>query len=156
LDVDTELFVDPFLVFKEQAGRWADAHDKLIAHFNRAFVLVAEGNCNPQTLAYRKAVDVLVCREPRELCLGYTAQGTGGAGSGLGFARLMAQDIVEAIKRGLEHPRHFEELGILREGIGSDRISDITCTVLKPELIAHTREVAERHWSDPLRSVRPL
>jgi hypothetical protein len=42
LDVDTELFVDPFLVFKETDGFWTDAHDLLIAHFNRAFLLVAQ------------------------------------------------------------------------------------------------------------------
>lgn len=41
LDVDTELFVDPFLVFKETAGFWADAHARLIEHFNHAFLLVA-------------------------------------------------------------------------------------------------------------------
>jgi hypothetical protein len=145
LDVDTELFVDPFLVFKETAGRWAGAHEALIEHFNRAFVLVAEGNLNRSTLAYQKAVDLLVAREPRELCLGYTARGTGGAGSGEGYARLMASAIADAIRRGIEHPRHFEELGIIHEGIGSDRISDITCTILKPGLIAYTQEVARRH-----------
>src|SRR5690606_8684240 len=65
LDVDTELFVDPFLVFKETDGFWADAHDLLIAHFNRAFMLVAEGNCDPNTLAYRKALRLLAFKEPR-------------------------------------------------------------------------------------------
>lgn len=51
LDVDTELFVDPFLVFKEETGLWDDAHDQLIAHFNRAFILIAESNRNPQSPA---------------------------------------------------------------------------------------------------------
>lgn len=36
LDVDTELFVDPFLLFKENGGFWADAHARLIEHFNLA------------------------------------------------------------------------------------------------------------------------
>src|SRR5439155_12229099 len=75
----------------------------------------------------------------------YTSHGTAGAGSGRGFARLMAAAIADAIRRGLEHPRHFEELGILHEGIGADRISDATCTILKPKLIAYTQEVAKRH-----------
>jgi hypothetical protein len=59
LDVDTRLFVDPFLVFKEEKGRWASAHEKLIAHFNRAFLLIAEGNLDPKNLAYQKALDLL-------------------------------------------------------------------------------------------------
>jgi hypothetical protein len=145
LDVDTKLFVDPFLIFKEVAGRWAGAHETIIAHFDRAFMLVAEGNLDGSTLAYRKAVDILVAPEPRELCLGYTSQGTGGAGSAAGYARLMAAAIADAISRGLEHPRHFEELGIINKGIGADRISDITCTILKPRLVDYTQEIASRH-----------
>jgi len=145
LDVDTELFVDPFLVLKESSGFWADAHDTLIAHFNSAFLLVAQGNRDPKTIAYRKALALLKFTEPAELCLGYTSKGTRGSGSSGKLARLMAQAISAAISRGLEHPRHFEEVGILQEGIGADRISDAACTILKPKLVAYTQEIATRH-----------
>lgn len=145
LDVDTELFVDPFLIFKEERGSWAGSHDQIVAHFNRAFVLIAEANCKPTATAYKKALGLLTFPEPKELCLGYTARGTQGAGSGGKFARLMAQAIAAAIKRGLDHPEHFEEFGILQEGIGADRISDATCTIIKPRLIEYTRGIAKRH-----------
>jgi hypothetical protein len=145
LDVDTPLFVDPFLIFKETAGFWADSHARLIAHFNQAFLLIAQGNRDPKALPYRKAVRILEFREPRELCLGYTEQGTRGSGSGLILARLVAHAIGEAITRGLTNPNHFEELGILQEGIGSDRISDTACTILKPKLIEYTQTIAKQH-----------
>ena len=145
LDVDTKLFVDPFMVFQEKAGFWAGCHEELVKHFDRAFMLIAQGNRDPDTLPYKKALDILEFPEPRELCLGYTAQGTRGAGSGAGYAELIACAIAEAISRGLEHPRHFEELGILNEGIGADRISDIAATVLKRRLIEYTRNIATRH-----------
>jgi hypothetical protein len=149
LDVDTKLFVDPFMVFQEDTGFWAGAHDAIIGHFDRAFALIAEGNLNPESIAYRKAVDILTFREPRELCLGYSAAGTQGAGSGTGYAALMAGAIADAIRRGLQHPRHFEELGVMNEGIGADRISDITSTVLKPRLIAYTQQVGALHRLAP-------
>src|SRR5271157_2532114 len=38
LDADTELFVDPFLIFKESKGFWSSAHKRLIDHFDRAFL----------------------------------------------------------------------------------------------------------------------
>jgi hypothetical protein len=145
LDVDTELFVDPFTIFKETTGPWKVAHDRLIGHFNRAFILIAEGNRNPASPAYKKALALLEFKEPHELCLGYTAKGTRGSGSSGRLAGLMAEAIVAAIERGLEHPSHFEELGILQERIGADRISDAACTILKPELIAYTQKVARRH-----------
>lgn len=145
LERDTRLFVDPFLVFKEDRGFWAPAHGELIAHFNLCFRLIAEGNRNPESLAYRKALDLLAFTEPSELCLGYTQEGTRGAGSGTGFAHIIADAIVAAINRGLTDLRHFEELGILGEGIGADRISDIACTILKPRLIEYTKEITARH-----------
>jgi hypothetical protein len=145
LDADTELFVDPFLVFKETKGFWKDAHNTLIAHFDRAFLMIAQGNFDPQSLPYKKALALLHFREPKELCLGYTSHGTSGLGSGSGYAEAIAAAIAEAIKRGLRHPRHFEELGILNEGIGADRISDITCTILKSRLVEYTQIVAKRH-----------
>jgi hypothetical protein len=148
LDVDTELFVDPFLVFKDDDAFWRDAHDALISHFNSAFMLIAQGNRQPTSLPYSKAVDLLIFKEPHELCLGYTARGTHGAGSGRGFARTIAAAISDAITRGLDRPSHFEELGILRRGIGPDRISDATCTILKPRLIAYTQGIATRHGID--------
>ncbi len=145
LDADTELFVDPFLIFKETKGFWKSAHKTLIEHFDRAFLLIAEGSLSPKTLQYQKALALLVFREPRELCLGYTSKGTAGLGSGLGYARAIAEAITDAIRRGLKHPRHFEELGILNEGIGPDRISDITCTILKSRLVEYTQAIAQRH-----------
>lgn len=46
---------------------------------------------------------------------------------------------------GLGSPQHFEELGVLQERIGADRISDATCTILKPKLIEYTQAIAQRH-----------
>lgn len=145
LDADTELFVDPFLIFQESSNPWDDAHDQIIEHFNHAFMLIAKGNRKSESLPYKKALDLLIFTEPSELCLGYTSTGTAGLGSGHGYADIIAAAISDAIRRGVEHPSHFEELGILHEGIGADRISDITCTILKARLVEYTAEIAERH-----------
>lgn len=145
LGTDTRLFVDPFLVFRDPEPRWSVSHRRIVLHFERAFRLIAQGNRDPKSLAYRKALGLLLFKEPKELGLGYTAEGVSGLGSGERFAQAIAVAIAKAISRGLASPRHFEELGILNEGIGRDRISDITCTVLKPELIEYTQLVARRH-----------
>ncbi len=145
LGTDTKLFVDPFLIFQEPDSFWAGAHQQLIEHFNICFKLIAEGNRDPRTIAYQKAVALLQFPEPREFCLGYTEQGTGGAGAGIGYARMIAVAMEGAIMRGLVHLRHFEELGVLNEGIGPDRISDLTCNILRPRFIKYTQVIAGRH-----------
>lgn len=145
LDNDTKLFVDPFLIFQDGKARWRGAHDRLIGHFNVCFKLIAHGNRNPRAIPYRKAVALLHFPEPREFCLGYTELGTKGSGGGLGYARLIAEAMEDAIARGLQDLRHFEELGVLNEGIGPDRISDLTCNVLRCEFIKYTQAIVHRH-----------
>src|SRR6266576_472975 len=82
INADTQLFVDPFLIFRDKKPFWGQGHNEIIAHFDLAFRLIAEGNLEPASLAYRKAVDLLIFTEPKELCLGYTAKGTKGLGGG--------------------------------------------------------------------------
>lgn len=152
LNTDTKLFVDPFLIFQDKARRWRGTHARLVGHFNICFKLIAEGNRNPKTIPYQKAVALLRFPEPREFCLGYTEQGTRGAGGGSAYAELIAEAMEGAIERGLQDLRHFEELGVLNEGIGPDRISDLTCNVLRGDFIEYTQSVATRH-SLPVRRV---
>lgn len=145
LDVDTKLWVDPFLIFKDTDAHWAGAHSQIIQHFQTCFDLIVQGGMREHTLPYQKALSLLTFREPKEFCLGFTVDGTDGAGAGRGYARLIAKAMVEAINRGLSDLEHFEELGILEKGIGADRISDLTCNILKGRFIEYTKAVAARH-----------
>jgi hypothetical protein len=49
------------------------------------------------------------------------------------------------VQAGLEEITHFEEIGILREGIGADRISDITAGLIRMRLATYTRAICARH-----------
>lgn len=142
LNVDTPLFVDPFLIYGDADTQWSRSHDKVIAHFDRAFKLLAESDANPKHLKYQAALNLLTFPEPREFCLGYTEFGTRGSGSGRQQAGLIADAMCDAIARGVRHLEHFEELGIFQVGIGPDRISDTVCTVLKPDFVDYTQKVA--------------
>lgn len=147
LSVDTRLFLDPFLLLDEKANPkslWASAHDKLIGHFARCYDLLARAGSSG-TMSEQIARGLLSFPEPAELCLGYTASGTSGSGSGTRHAKLIVGSIVTAIAAGLNRPEHIEEIGILNEGIGADRISDAACNVLKPIIIEYTKKVTSRH-----------
>jgi hypothetical protein len=48
LGADTRLFVDPFLIFKDDGELWVHAHDELIAYFNIVFHMV--GNTDADDL----------------------------------------------------------------------------------------------------------
>ncbi|MDQ1734115.1 MAG: hypothetical protein QOH56_366 [Pseudonocardiales bacterium] len=143
MTVDTKLFIDPLLMLMG-GKRWVAAHDELIDHFVHCYRLVSKAD-SPTSVSGKAARRMLTFPEPAEFGLGYTAVGTSGSGSGSRFAEQMADGIAVAIARGLTTPEHIEEIGILNEGIGPDRISDAACNVLKHRFIAYTQAVAKRH-----------
>lgn len=143
LTIDTKLFIDPLLLL-EAGEDWAAAHDELIAHFVHCYTLVAKAT-SASSVSAKAARRLLTFPEPFELGLGYTSAGTRGSGAGDRFASRIADGIAVAIAAGLDHPEHIEEIGILNEGIGADRISDATANVLKRHLIAYTQDIARRH-----------
>jgi hypothetical protein len=154
LSLDTPLFIDPFLIYAAEQGNFVGSHAEIIQFFNAMFKMIAAANGDKNSLSYKKALADLRFPEVQDLCLGYTATGTCGSGSGKEIARDIAGALEEAIAAGLVRLSHFEEIGILREGIGPDRISDITAWLLRKRLMEYTQAVCERHPSIPTQEVR--
>jgi hypothetical protein len=132
---DNAVFVDPFLLDYSGEPEFDGASSELYEHFRVPFRLLAD---DPAA----RVKDMLDFPEMPETCLGYTASGTRGSGSGAHFAGQIREAMLVAISAGLLSPRHFEEVGLLSPGLGPDRISDITCRVIAPRLIAYTGRVA--------------
>jgi hypothetical protein len=139
LERDTLLFVDPFLIFKDKDERWSQAHDSMMDYFHNAFTLLAKSGLKPSHQFYRRTLTLMEFPEPTEFRLGFASKSANGSGNGPGLARQVVAAMGEAINRGLEDIEHFEELGILVAGIDKDRISDITCNLLKPQFIEYTQ-----------------
>jgi hypothetical protein len=141
LTVDTPLFIDPFLIFQDESGVFVGSHEEIVSFFNKVFKLIAQTQGEEQHPTYKKALQLLHFPEVSELCLGYTSKGTRGAGSGSEIARLTAGAMHEAIEAGLTEISHFEEVSLLRMGIGADRISDMTACLLRWRLTRYTLDV---------------
>jgi hypothetical protein len=149
LPLDTQLFVDPFLLYREKKGRWAGAHDKLVDFFNFVIELMMKsmqtnGSLNRQSNHYRAAANLLMFPEPFEFCLGY-GDTPMGAGTGWGLRKALLEAAETTIKLGIESLDHFEELTLFRDQIGPDRISDVVCNVLKADFIEYTQDVIDAH-----------
>jgi hypothetical protein len=145
LSIDTRLFLDPFLLYADEQDEFEGSHNEIIQFFEVTFKLIAQSHGERTSQRFQKALADLVFPEVEELCLGYTKEGTSGLGSAAEMARLIAGGLWEAIEAGLEEITHFEEIGIFREKIGADRISDITAGLLRWRLAAYTAKVCERH-----------
>lgn len=153
LSLDTKLFLDPFLLYANESEHFIGSHEEVVSFFNSAFQMIANSGGDKHSLSWRKAESLLLFREVEEICLGYTGEGTSGSGSGATFARIIAESLWEAVLAGIQEITHFEEVGILREGIGADRISDATANLLRRRLASYTFDICQHH-SIPIETVR--
>ena len=144
LPYDTRLFVDPFLIFQTENPQFKHGHDKMVRFFNYVFELIAKSSEQIQSVHYKRALALLLFPEVDEICLGFAKDTTKGQGSGHELSKLIANAIWISIQAGVKQITHFEELSIFNEGIGADRISDMTANLLKPELIAYTQQICRK------------
>lgn len=145
LSIDTALFLDPFLIYAAEQGHFVGSHEEVINFFDSVFKLMASSGGDKSSVRYQKTLNDLEFPEVEELCLGYTSEGTDGLGSGPKIANLIAEGLMEAIRAGLHEITHFEEIGIIRENIGPDRIGDIAAGLLRWRLAAFTKDVCDQH-----------
>ncbi len=138
LDDDIPLFVDPFLLFKSPSQQDRSLHRDAVAALDRIARSAVSGNRD-------KAVEILVAISE---C----------AEAGLGSAKLKkgrrigkdtAAEIVDLYRsipqignRGIEH---IETVQLLVANISRDRVSDLSCSLLKSFLIDFTQDNCKRH-----------
>jgi hypothetical protein len=145
LTIDTKLFIDPFLLYQNEDGFFNGSHAEVIEFFNDVFFLISRTGGDQNHLFWKRAKSLLVFPEVQELCLGFASGSTKGAGSGTGFSKVIAEALWEAVEAGIKQFSHFEEVGILREGIGADRISDITANLLRYRFAAYTLDICKHY-----------
>ena len=144
LNQDTRLFIDPFSVFKSEDELFKDSYSEMMYFFQQAFELVAHSGGLKAHLSYKKAESMLLFPEVNSICLGYSKTRQG-SGTGPIWAKALVGNISSIIAKGIIHISHFEELGIFCEGIGPDRLSDMTANLLKSRLITYTQRICNIH-----------
>lgn len=145
LDEDIPLYADPFLLWKSPSLQDNSLHTALIASFNHFGQLAGRGKRSD-------GIDGLIkLSECAEVGLGSASNKQGRR-----IGRETAGDILELFKL-LPHIqqggfRHFEEIQLFVDQISKDRISDITCSLLKSFLIDFTIDQCAK-WSIPTEPV---
>ena len=152
LSVDTKLFIDPFLLYEFEIDEFSGSHEEVINFFNFAFCALAKFIATKSLHQKSIAQNMLVFPEISWLCLGYSASGTKGAGSGKGFSTLIVDSILETINLGKNSIEHFEEVSLLNENFGADRISDTVANILIKRFCLYTKRICDEK-KIPTRSI---
>ncbi len=131
LDEDIPLFIDPFLLWKINSQQDNALHNSIVNSFNSLGNLYIKGNEN-------ESRNILIeLSECNEVGLGNSRTRIGkriGAKKADDILKLF-EKIPQINKQGFQH---FEEIQLLVDGISKDRISDISCSLIKSFLIDFT------------------
>ncbi|GBU17768.1 MULTISPECIES: hypothetical protein [Methylobacterium] len=143
LNGDTKLFIDPMLL-DHAANRSfaADARQTFNGYFETVIKLIA-GSKARGDVPWRAAERKLQFPEVPFTCLGYGASTIRGSGGGTVQTSTLVQTASEIIELGVTDPDLFVAMALIEEGIGPDRISDMTTKIILPVLIAHTQAICK-------------
>lgn len=136
LDEDLPFYIDPFLLWKSPSQQDNSLHKMVVDTINSLGKLHLDGD----TRAIQYLVEFSECDEAG---LGYS-----GSRQGQRISGNKAQEILDLYKRipqinqyGLAH---FEVIQLFIDQISKDRISDITCNIIKSFLIDYSIEQSDR------------
>ena len=146
-DEDIPLFFDPY-VFANEGDPFCDKCDESL----RSFFQRVLDHIGDNELARGRAL-LSYLSEPNEICFGWSkgepsGRGIGRKQAGEIFDRLAASD---AAKSGLLTDLAGCELFV--DGIGPDKISDITANIIRSHLIEYTQEQCALHGIQDLNNV---
>ena len=135
LNVDTKLFIDPLLLESSQHPEFVSARKSFTKHFENIIKLLPLSK-QLGDVPWRNARRLLSFREVSGICLGYGAATIRGSGMGSFLSDNLMQTAKDIIDIGVNDPDLFLVLSLFEEGIGPDRISDMTANVILSDLIS--------------------
>ena len=137
LDEDLPLFVDPFAISRRHEPWSRDAHACLVSFFQEVVDRIRAGNRD-------RALALLgYLREPNETRLGLSSGRPKGAGIGAHQAVLLYEALSQSQAVQTGFLTSLEECELMIEGIGRDKISDLTTNIIRRHLALYTKNQCE-------------
>ncbi|UIN19403.1 hypothetical protein [Herbaspirillum frisingense] len=136
---DLPLFIDPFLLFNSENEEYQRLHDEIIK-----YVRFLKDHSNTE-LPKGLLKSWFEFSEIKENWLGYSKSGNSGRGLGPEFARALKVNLTTVFRNFGEESgtgSHLEKLTLVKNGVGRDQISDLTCNLICGFLAEYTETFA--------------
>lgn len=138
LNVDTKFFIDPMLLDQAIDSSFAASARKYFNSYFEVVIKLIAGSKSRGDAPWRAAERKLQFPEVPFTCLGYGASTIRGSGGGAAQTSRLVQTASEIIALGVTDPDLFVAMALIEEGIGPDRISDMTTKIILPALVSYT------------------
>lgn len=144
LEKDVLLHVNPMLLKNCKIPEFVGAYQKFLDYFND-IVTLTEGMNTPaiRERCFKEIWRKMQFPEIVSTGLGYSTSNTKGSGISGKLAKQLANSCVEIIEAGVKDPAFFTLLPFIEEGIGADRISDMTIDILLEDFLTYTQRMAQ-------------
>ncbi|EPC8952576.1 hypothetical protein [Cronobacter sakazakii] len=142
LESDTLLFIDPMLLHESKHSEMNDdADQKYIGTFTKIIKLLSACKIdNDSDIAWRTAKKLFSFSEIGWTCLGY-----GSSAKGSGFGPQLVNNTMKTahqiVSMDIDDPDLFMVMSLFEEGIGADRISDMTTNIIFDSLVNFSERV---------------
>lgn len=142
LNCDTNLFIDPLLLAEASNLEFREcATSAYESRFGLLIELLSQSKAEGD-VAWRGAQRNLAFHEVPFTHLGYSA-GTSGSGFGKALSGTVLSTAKQVIELGVKSPDLFVALALLEDGVGADRISDMTTNIILDCLSRFTSEACQ-------------
>ncbi|MGA2298700.1 MAG: hypothetical protein ABSG15_14225 [FCB group bacterium] len=142
VDIDSKLYIDPSLLEVSTINEFKNSYKKFEEYFDNIFPILASIS-SVGDRAWREAKKRLTFRERHLIQLGFAKKGSHGKGIGPQLAQILVETCSDLVKKGINNTKLFELIGVFEDGIGPDRISDMTSIIIMDELISYTERVCQ-------------
>ncbi len=137
---DALYYMLPYEFENIKIDEFKSSYDKYKQYFTNIITILDKSNGND--VFYRQAEKRFQFHEIGHIGLGYSKSGKNGSGIGRKFAAQLTQTAFQLVKAGIKDPEIFQLIGLFEEGIGADRISDMTVSILKDDFLFYTQRVS--------------
>lgn len=141
IDRDALYYILPYKLEHIVTNEFKGAYNRYKKYFADIIKLLDQSNGND--IFYRKVEKMFQFHEVGHIGLGYSKSGKNGSGIGKKFAKQLTQTAYQLVKAGIKDPEIFQLIGLLEEGIGADRISDMAIAILREDFLTYTQNVSK-------------
>ncbi len=142
---DSDYFLNPKLIKETNNAFFTDSYSKIRTNFSKIIKLIDRIEQSSKNDPYFKAaVNAIKSRENGYIGLGYSEAGKKGRGIGEKLAISITETAYKLIKEDKLEPELFELLGVFKEQINVDRISDMLIKIILEDILKYTEYIARK------------
>ena len=139
LTTDLPLYIDPYAISIKPGEWYEECNDLVVDFFERVMLAIKN---NDDLTAYRLLSKL---GEPNETHLGVSSGIPDGCGIGKEQAKILLNKLKNSKAAQTGYLKDLSDCELMIEGIGADKISDITTNIIRGKLIEYTERQCLEH-----------